>query len=125
MPAGKNIREAAAGETQARFGVEEGGEPYRLADPQPPDRRSTGLDAGVTQLLVKTARQREPLPAKMADGVYDYYSSRCHPTLYALAEMWGSEQQDGDVSPILRVTVEAHEKDARLVVLAFYNALSY
>jgi hypothetical protein len=67
----------------------------------------------------------QPLTGSVAQGTYDLFSNLSHPTLYPLLQMWKVSEVDGRPQVASRVDVENHEKQVRLAVIPFYEALSY
>jgi hypothetical protein len=67
----------------------------------------------------------QPIAGPAGKGIYDFFSNISHPTLYPLLQMWTVAEQNGQMQVVSQVSVENHEKQARLAVISFYEALSY
>ena len=66
-----------------------------------------------------------PLPDDVMRGTYGFLSNYVHPTPYPLRELFVVREQDGEKVPELMVGIDFHERLTKLVVVPFYNALTY
>ncbi len=58
-------------------------------------------------------------------GTYGFLSNYVHPTPYPLRELFIVRGRDGETVPELTVGIDFHERLTKLVVVPFYNALTY
>jgi hypothetical protein len=65
------------------------------------------------------------MPDKIMSGTYGFLSNYVHPTPYPLRELVAIGDRDGEGVPELTRDIEFHERLTRLVVVPFYNALTY
>jgi hypothetical protein len=67
----------------------------------------------------------QPLETRAAHGVYDYLSNLSHPTLYPHHQMWQLSERDDGPALESNVTVADHDKQIRIAVMPYYEALTY
>lgn len=95
---------------------------YRLHGQELP-----GLEDSVRWMYDLTASFGGTIDATVASGIYGLLSNLTHPTLYTVREMrvWTKDEKTGRNVANVCVTIESVEKDVRLALAAFYNAMNY
>jgi hypothetical protein len=67
----------------------------------------------------------QPLADEVMQGTYGFLSNYVHPTPYSVREIFAMSEKDGQPVAELHRDLDFHDRLAKLVVVPFYNALSY
>lgn len=86
-----------------------------------------GLEESVKLMYELTASFGGTIDKTGASGLYGILSNLTHPTLYTTRDMraWTKDETTGYNVANVRVTIESVEKDVRVGLAAFYNAMCY
>ena len=86
-----------------------------------------GLEAAVMWMYALTEKSGGTIDQDTASGIYGLLSNLTHPTLYPVREQrtWVHDAATGLSVSQLRKEADSIDRDARMVLAAFYNALNY
>lgn len=100
-------------------------EPPHRDDMGRPMLRGQRLPSPGAMVMLTNRVLSHPLPDDVMRGTYGFLSNYVHPTPYPVRELFIVRESEGGTVPELTVGLGFHERLTKLVVVPFYNALTY